>query len=165
MNTPLNTFPTLPESEQEEFERLSPIDKIECLHLQSDQLWKRIEYHKSKEIYHRNVIKYSARSIDEISNLTLKIQNKIDEENSSGSNDKPAEPVFKGWITNRTPLHDDCDKDGMVCVYHPDDHANYVYAPYDEAAEWALPWNHSGKVSHFSKDNPAPSPYDQEVSA
>ena len=165
MNTPQNTFPTLPESEQEEFDRLSPLDKIECLQLQSDQLWKRIEYHQSKEIHHRNVIKYSSRAIDEISNLTLKIQNEIDAENSSESKDEPAEPAFKGWITNRPPTEADADEDGDVAIYDIGWHKDWTFVPFQSAIDRAIPWMCFHEAYKQFKFTNAPSPYYQEVSA
>lgn len=79
---------------------------------------------------------------------------------------KPEEaPIFKGWITNRRPLHDDCDRDGMVVVYNSDTLLNFAYAKYDEASDWCLPWIHSGKESGFTASKPAPSPYKKEVLA
>ena len=166
MNNPQNSFPTLPESEQEEFERLSPQEQIERLNTDITSRLNSIKEHELRERHHKNLITSTQQECIGLYALINGIQNEIATNNLVGSDDQHAETVFKGWITNRAPIKKDLDEHGRVAHFYSANNKKWDYDHIDSF--WirsSVPWAPSSQVQHFTSDNPAPSPYDQEVSA
>ena len=70
------------------------------------------------------------------------------------------------WITDRPPTREDADKDEKVACYYKLVTKKWDSDHWDEACIRLpiRPWAPLEQVQQFTDDNPAPSPYDQEVS-
>ena len=75
------------------------------------------------------------------------------------------EPDWKGWITNRPPTEEDCDRYEDLAIYDTTADDNFNHLSLAEVSQSAIPWAPISHMADFSASNPAPSPYDQEVSA
>ena len=76
------------------------------------------------------------------------------------------EPTWEGvWITDRPPTADDANRLGNVAIFSGARRYNYAHKSFISVTVGALPWAPVTKMSQFNESNPAPSPYDQEVSA
>ena len=76
------------------------------------------------------------------------------------------EPTWEGWITNRAPTKEEADTHGRVAHYYSSAGKRWSLDNYN--GYWVtsfVPWAPTSQVQQFTEDNPAPSPYDQEVSA
>ena len=75
-----------------------------------------------------------------------------------------AEASFR-WITNRVPTEADLDEFGRVAHYLESNPSNWTKVWVTESwVKFCGPWAPMSQVQKFTADNPAPSPYDQEVS-
>ena len=75
------------------------------------------------------------------------------------------EPTWEGWITNRPPTEEDSDDHGEVAIFEDSCKARSVNYDYREVADMAIPWTKTSQAEQFTVENPAPLPYNQEVSA
>lgn len=74
-----------------------------------------------------------------------------------------AEPSFR-WITDREPTKADADRSAKVAVYKRSGSSCWGLVDYMRVAANGAPWAQSDQIQQFTANNPAPSPYDQEVS-
>ena len=73
-----------------------------------------------------------------------------------------AESSFR-WITDRAPTGVDASA-GNVAIFSGESICNYTHSSFLKVTVSAIPWMTIQQAASFTKDNPAPSPYDQEVS-
>ena len=68
------------------------------------------------------------------------------------------------WITDRLPTAEDADVNGNVAHHFMHEDNGISYAGWDSwALESGLPWQTTKACARFTDENPAPSPFDQEV--
>lgn len=67
------------------------------------------------------------------------------------------------WIKDRPPTEEDADEIGEVSHYYP---SSIDKSSEDDWDSWAfktgMPWAPTSEVQQFTKENPAPSPFDQK---
>ena len=78
--------------------------------------------------------------------------------------DDEAEASFR-WITDRAPARADADEYGRVGNYYGGAPKKWLRESFNGSwVKSCVPWAPMSQIIHFTVENPAPSPYDQEVS-